>query len=120
MGDMTKNFDRSEFACKCGCGYDAINPGFVERLQKLRDMVGKALYINSGCRCPAHNAACGGVPHSSHMRGLAADISTRDGELRFKLIAAAFSTGFDRIGVGKDFVHLDIDTDLPHPRLWPY
>ena len=120
MGDLTRNFDRSEFACKCGCGYDAIDLTFVEKLQCVRDLVGKAMHINSGCRCPSHNAAVEGVPHSAHMRGLAADISTMDGELRFKLIGAAMTIGFERIGVGKNFVHLDIDPDLPQPRLWPY
>ena len=25
MGDLTKNFSRSEFACKCGCGFDDID-----------------------------------------------------------------------------------------------
>ena len=23
---IAENFDRKEFACKCGCGYDPINP----------------------------------------------------------------------------------------------
>ena len=120
MGDLTRNFDRSEFACKCGCGFDDIDPLFVEKLQVVRDISGAALYINSGCRCVKYNAEVGGVPHSSHLRGLAADISTRDGELRFKVLDAAFKVGFKRIGIGSSFVHLDIDSELPFPRLWTY
>ena len=39
MGDLTDNFSRSEFACKCGCGADAISLDLVERLQLLRRKV---------------------------------------------------------------------------------
>lgn len=120
MGDLTRNFDRSEFACRCGCGFADIDLSFVEKLQAVRDRIGMAMYINSGCRCEKHNAEEGGVKHSAHMRGLAADIKTEDGELRFKLLAAALAEGFERIGIGKTFVHLDVDHELPHPRVWPY
>ena len=29
MGDLTANFDRAEYACKCGCGKDDIKDGKV-------------------------------------------------------------------------------------------
>ena len=78
-GRITKNFRLSEFACKgkkC-CGHAApINFELVERLQKLRDVVGRPLRINSGFRCPVHNKAVGGASKSMHMLGLAADIAT--------------------------------------------
>lgn len=120
MGDLTKNFDRSEFSCKCGCGYDDINEDFVEKLQAVRDLVGQAMHVTSGCRCLEYNTKVGGVPHSAHMRGYAADIHVMDGELRFNLLKAAFGLGFKRIGIGKTFIHLDTDPFLPQPRVWPY
>lgn len=30
---MTENFSANEFACKCGCGYNVIEPVLVNRLR---------------------------------------------------------------------------------------
>lgn len=43
-------------------------------LQPFRDLVGRPLIVNSGYRCPALNAAVGGVKNSQHLTGQAADI----------------------------------------------
>lgn len=74
MGDMTRNYNRREFVCKCGCGFDAIKPELVDMLQVIRDRAGAPVFINSGCRCKTHNAKVGGVANSSHTGGYAADI----------------------------------------------
>ena len=78
MGDVSKNFDRSEFACRCGCGMDNINQKTVNLLQELRDFYNKPVHINSGCRCPDHNTSVNGASGSKHMQGLAADIHVED------------------------------------------
>jgi len=119
MGYLTKNFDRAEFACRCGCGFDDIKQHHVIMLQLVRDDVGP-LHINSGCRCLKHNMAVDGVPNSAHMRGEASDVSCTDAEQRYKIVRAALKVGFTRIGVGKTFVHLDKDPFLPQPRIWTY
>lgn len=76
MGDLSTNFSRSEFACKCGCGLDEVEEELIRFLQALRDKVGP-IKIISGCRCPDHNASkkVGGSKNSSHITGVAADIS---------------------------------------------
>jgi len=43
-------------------------------LEPLRDILGVPIYVNSGYRCPALNAAIGSNPSSQHMLGQAADI----------------------------------------------
>ena len=68
------NFTRDEFACKCGCGFDDIDPLLVTTLQRLRDEVQRPVIVNSGCRCKSHNAAVKGSKSSQHLRGKAADI----------------------------------------------
>ena len=68
------NFTRDEFACKCGCGFDEIDPLLVSTLQRLRDEVQRPVVVNSGCRCKSHNAAVKGSKSSQHLRGKAADI----------------------------------------------
>ena len=45
MGDLTKNFNRFEFACKCGCGFDDIDLKVVQALQKLRDKLDKPIHV---------------------------------------------------------------------------
>ena len=34
---IAENFDRKEFACKCGCGYDPINPNLVQVVVNIQD-----------------------------------------------------------------------------------
>jgi uncharacterized protein YcbK (DUF882 family) len=46
----------------------------ANRLQVIRDLLGKAVHINSGYRTAAHNAAVGGASGSMHLTGKAADI----------------------------------------------
>lgn len=43
-------------------------------LQPLRELVGRPLIVTSGYRCPALNRAVGGVAHSQHLVGEAADL----------------------------------------------
>lgn len=45
-------------------------------LQPLRDYFNVPIYINSGFRCPALNAALKAAKNSQHVRGQAADITT--------------------------------------------
>ena len=68
------HFQKSEFACKCGCGYDAINYNLVSLLEDIRaHFGGNPLIVTSGCRCATHNANVGGVQGSRHVLGKAAD-----------------------------------------------
>jgi uncharacterized protein YcbK (DUF882 family) len=73
MGDLTENFSRKEFACKCGCGFDEIDERLVNRLQVIRDISGLPIKINSGCRCQKHNKDVDGESLSFHLLGEAAD-----------------------------------------------
>jgi uncharacterized protein YcbK (DUF882 family) len=116
---MSAHFKRSEFVCPC-CGANNISDEFIEKLEAVRQVYGKPMYINSGYRCPARNAAVGGVAESAHVEGLAADIGCTFATDRLKLVDLAISKGFRRIGVGKSFVHLDISTSLPQDVLWVY
>lgn len=53
-------------------------------LDPLRDKFAMPIYVNSGYRSAALNAAVGGVANSQHRRGEAADITsgTREGNMR--------------------------------------
>ena len=70
-----EHFKKSEFACKCGCGFDEVDLNLVKLLEDIREHFGeKPLYISSGCRCAKHNKEVGGVQGSRHVLGKASDI----------------------------------------------
>lgn len=116
MGDLTKNFSRSEFACNgvtC-CGHSSpVCLKLVECVQKLRDIVGVPLHINSGFRCKTHNAKIGGKSESYHCLGMAADIAvpknlTPQEFAKFAESVPEFNQG--GIGIYTSWIHVDIRT----------
>ncbi|WP_028315171.1 YcbK family protein [Desulfatibacillum aliphaticivorans] len=116
MGDLSKNFSRSEFACKgtnC-CGHSApIQPELISALQALRDQVSLPLSITSGFRCNHHNESVGGAAQSFHTLGMAADVDCSDGLTAEDLARAAETIpAFQQGGIGiyPSWVHLDVRT----------
>lgn len=70
-----EHFKKSEFRCKCGCGFDNISTNLVSILEDIRAYFGgKPLIITSGCRCSKHNSNVGGVAGSRHVSGKAVDM----------------------------------------------
>lgn len=67
-------FDRKEFACQCGCGFDSVDVELLFVLIDIREHFDKPVHINSGNRCVQHNSAVGGSIGSQHIKGKAADI----------------------------------------------
>lgn len=77
---LTKNFKSTEFDChgKGCCKETPIDGELVAILQKVREHFGVSVHINSGYRCPIHNANVGGASKTSyHMKGKAADIAVK-------------------------------------------
>ena len=68
----------------------------------------------------AHNKEVGGVPTSSHLLGLAVDIRCANSRERFDLINVLLKKGFNRIGIGSTFIHVDIDLDKSPNVIWTY
>ena len=121
MGDIGKYFSRSEFACKCGCDRSHVEPSLVEALDRLRKDIGKPVAITSGFRCADHNRSVGGRTNSAHTKGMAADIKVGSSDYRHDVLEAIFRIGlFNRVGIAKDFVHIDLDKDKPQRVVWIY
>lgn len=115
MGDISRDFNKREFACRCGCGYDSIDGDVVKIAQAVRDALGEAVRINSACRCPAHNRKVGGVSDSYHTQGRAADLSCSLGSKKlFATLRKLFDEGkipalaYCRHYSGQNFVHVDV------------
>ena len=114
---MMKYFRTEEFACKCGCGKADISEELVKRIERARSFAGVPFIITSGCRGKNHNKKVGGVKDSSHLQGLAVDISISNESK--SAILMALGKCFNRIGVSNDFVHVDVDMTKPS-KMWCY
>jgi uncharacterized protein YcbK (DUF882 family) len=106
MTQLSEHFRRSEFSCKCGCGYDTVDSELVDLLECIREDVSAPLYINSASRCEKHNARVGGGKRSQHLVGRAADIWS-PGVSPVDIKEAAKKAGAKGIGLYEDFVHVD-------------
>lgn len=101
-----RSFQPQEIASK-GNGSIIVDENALDKLQAMRDLVGKPFRITSAYRDPFHNAKVGGSPLSMHKTGKAFDISL-GGHDKQGLIAAAKSVGFTGLGVNyKTFLHVD-------------
>ena len=120
---LTKNFNKSEFDCRCGCDMpkkvlsNIIN--LAVELQTVRDVSNESIIVNSGYRCKSHNKAIGGVKNSQHVLGKAADIvmlNNRPTEV-INLVEHMledenlFPFHIGGIGSYNTFTHLDIRAD---------
>ena len=114
-----KHFKKEEFACPC-CGENKISINLVKKLDKARDIAGIPLVINSGYRCKKHNKKVGGTITSSHLKGLAVDIKVTNSRGRYIIFDALVKVGFNRFGMGKNFIHCDIDKEKSHNVIWTY
>lgn len=107
--------------CKCGkCGLYEMDEEFMSKLNEARYYLNKPIILNSARRCPAHNAAEGGKPTSSHLKGCAVDIHCTDDAYRSQLLHALELADFSRIGIAKTFVHVDADEEKNSNRVWVY
>ena len=109
-----KNFSPAEIACR-GTGQLKLHPDALDRLQALRDRLGKPLILRSAYRSPEHNRNVGGAPRSKHMDGTAFDIAMANHDpVAFE--KAAREVGF--LGFGfyprSGFMHID----LGPARVW--
>ena len=93
---------------------------FLAKLDEAREYAGVPFIINSAYRSPEHNAKVGGKPDSSHIKGLAVDISAKDSRTRFLILDALFAVGFTRIGIADSFIHVDSDIDKSQNVIWTY
>ena len=103
-----KNFSPAEIACR-GTGQLKLRPEAMDKLQALRDRLGKPLIIRSAYRSPEHNRAVCGATRSKHMDGTAFDIAMANHDpVAFE--AMAREVGFQGFGYypRSGFMHLDL------------
>lgn len=102
-----------------GSGADNMNRDFLEMLDKARSISGIPYIITSGYRTKAYHQSLTdkGYPTSktsAHLEGYAADISATTSRQRMLILNGLIRAGFNRIGVGQKFIHVD-----DHPAKTP-
>jgi uncharacterized protein YcbK (DUF882 family) len=119
---LSEHFKLSEFQCKDGQDFVAVDSRLVELLENIRKVCGDAVHINSGFRTASWNRQQkGSAPHSKHLYGLAADIwvghyDKMHRPVRTKTpaevaaIAEIFLGNSGGIGIYKTFTHVDVRT----------
>lgn len=113
MGDLNKNFNRSEFKCQgthC-CGHSApVHPELIKAIQELRELAGCSLIITSGFRCNQHNIDIGGSENSFHTLGMAVDVYSKNHTPEELALLAEAITAFNSGGIGiyKSWIHVDV------------
>ena len=112
-------FKESDFACKC-CGKNLCDREFMDKVDTARHEAGVPFIINSGCRCPDHNLSVGGKSTSSHPLGYACDIKAVSSRSRYHILRGLFAVGFNRIGIGRKFIHVDVDINKDAEVAWLY
>jgi len=89
---------------------------------ELEHRLGMEVTITSGYRDPEHNQDVGGVAGSEHTYDPAqgVDILCKRSVTRFRMLRELLDMGVQRIGIGKDFLHVGIATDKPQGVVWTY
>ena len=118
-----KYFKFEDFACK-HCEKNLQSEEFITKLDALREDLGFALVVNSGYRCPEHNAAVSSTGLTGpHTTGLAVDLAVDRERAVLLLEAALFVKYFRGFGVSQKgtgrFVHLDA-INRPTRTIWSY
>jgi uncharacterized protein YcbK (DUF882 family) len=110
MGDLTAHFSRSELSCRC-CGKLQIDSRLLDGLEQLRILADAPITVHAGYRCAQHNLRVGGVPHSEHLLGMAADIAIPGTSLQRMYELALEVPQFAEGGIGvydTNFLHVDV------------
>ena len=96
----------------------------MDKIQKLRELVGLPLPVTSAARCPKHNSRVSKTGlQGPHTTGRAIDLQV-DRENAYKVLKTALEMGcFTGIGIQQKgtgrFIHLD-DLKDGRPTIWSY
>ncbi len=117
---LSKHFSYDEMKCKCkrsDCDAIQMQSTFMDKLEKLRELMDIPLIPTSAMRCRFWNGLQGGTPRSQHLYGNAFDTWWKDQLEKERFIRVAEDVGFLGIGWGSHLVHID---DRKQYARWTY
>lgn len=118
---MYKYFSNSDFqSATPTCQMEDMDEQFMHRLDTARGLAGIPFVVNSAYRTESYEKSQGRDGSSSHTKGLAVDIKAETSRTRYLIIKALLDAGFNRLGVGETFIHVDFDQDKDRNVIWNY
>lgn len=111
MTIKTKDFNPDtdpKLLCTCGhtdCDKRSVRQSVLDRTQKGRDIINRALNTRSGGRCQHHPDEQHRTTPADHQKRNGIDLGCNGGLERGQLVKVGIEVGFNAIGVGKTFVH---------------
>lgn len=121
-----KHFRLSEFDSPDDPGSGSnMNRDFLDMLDRARSAAGIPFRISSGYRTQSHHdhltrSGYKTAKNSAHLEGYAADIICLDSRTRSVIVRALIEVGFNRIGIGSSFVHVDDSPSKTEDLMWLY
>jgi hypothetical protein len=121
MNTGLKYFSQSDFdKCNPPCKLEEMDEKFMKKLDIARQIAKIPFIPTSGFRREIWEQEQGRDGTSSHTKGLAIDLKAQDSLTRYKIINSLLSVGLNRIGIGKNFIHVDMDKDKASNVIWHY
>jgi hypothetical protein len=122
---LTNNFKYYEFFSGSSSGVKIEPPEeyfetikyIAIQLQKIRDMLGKPIHINSAYRTKEHNLVVGGTTSSKHLEAKAVDIKVSGMTPSDLALYFAKFTEFNGFGIARNFIHIDLRDKF---TIWKY
>lgn len=117
----SKHFSWKEVECSCGRQSCPVRPPeeaareMLAFAEKLREVIGRPLYLSSFFRCKEHNRIIGGAKNSQHLLGLAID-TPADQQAASVMAHVAKALGARGVKIyALSHVHIDLRKS---PRSW--
>lgn len=107
---MSCYFKDGDFARCCPpCKLSDMSEDLLDILDYARSLYGRPMIITSAYRSKDYEHLKGRSGSSSHCKGVAVDIACHDSTTRLQMLLALTRAGFRRIGIGPNFIHVDVD-----------
>ena len=118
---MVRYFSDIEFRyCDPPCSFGYMDLNFMKLLDNARHISNSPFVPTSAFRSVEHEIEQGRSGTSSHTKGIAIDLAVKNSKQRFDILNALLSTGFTRIGIAKNFIHVDLDKAKSQTVIWDY
>ena len=116
-----KYFKEAEFTrLTPPCSLKDMDQTTMNMADAMREICGFPLIVTCAYRSPEWDLAKKRSGSGPHTHRTALDFRCTDSAKRFAIVAAAIQVGFRRIGIGKNYIHVDNDTTKPQGLMWHY
>lgn len=114
-------FKEDEFNKACpSCSLKDMDYWFMLHLDNARCDSHVPFVINSAYRSKDYEIAHGRAGTSAHTLGLAVDIRCCNNKERYEILKALFKHNFSRIGIHRNYIHVDDSFTHTDDVVWLY